>query len=233
MTNHQVVIGGACRTPISALLRTLPKTSPVDMAALVIREAVRRAGIMADQVDEVILDSVLTSGLGQNIARQPAWSWRAEPRACRGGSRFARCSPRVKETFDTYGHLSLAGGGSRASATKRRRSGPVGSPRLLLAIPTASRRAVLLRNGRCAPKDSGASCHTDLTVSLQCNMNPHGLRSIELQPALSSRVHVLRSPRGAHDSVKNMARTQRQVPKFMRHYAARKRAHICTVRAGH
>ncbi len=70
--DSDVVIAGACRTPIGAFMGTLGEVSSVQLAALTIAEALRRAGLRPEEVDEVIVGSVLTAGLGQNVARQAA-----------------------------------------------------------------------------------------------------------------------------------------------------------------
>ena len=70
--DFDVVIASACRTPIGAFMGALSAVSPVQLAALTIQEANHRAGVAPEQVDEVIVGSVLTAGLGQNVARQAA-----------------------------------------------------------------------------------------------------------------------------------------------------------------
>src|SRR5690348_2588106 len=66
------VILSACRTPIGKYLGGLaPLTAPT-LGALVVREAVRRAGVADGAVDEVILGNVLQGGVGQAPARQAA-----------------------------------------------------------------------------------------------------------------------------------------------------------------
>ena len=67
-----VWISSAVRTPIGKLLGGLAPLPAPRLGALVVREAVERAGVPADAVDEVILGNVLTAGLGQNPARQAA-----------------------------------------------------------------------------------------------------------------------------------------------------------------
>ncbi len=67
---REVVIVSACRTPVGDFAGSLSTISATDLGALVIQEAIRRAGIQKDQVDEVIMGSVLPHGLGQNPARQ-------------------------------------------------------------------------------------------------------------------------------------------------------------------
>ena len=67
-----VWISSAVRTAIGKLLGGLSPLSAPKLGALVVREAVERARVPADAVDEVILGNVLSAGLGQNPARQAA-----------------------------------------------------------------------------------------------------------------------------------------------------------------
>jgi len=67
---RDVVIVSACRTPIGDFAGSLSTVSATDLGALVIKEAISRAGITNDDVDEVIMGCVLPHGLGQNPARQ-------------------------------------------------------------------------------------------------------------------------------------------------------------------
>ena len=67
---RDVVIVSACRTPIGDFAGSLSTISATDLGALVINEAISRAGITKDDVDEVIMGCVLPHGLGQNPARQ-------------------------------------------------------------------------------------------------------------------------------------------------------------------
>lgn len=68
----QAAVVGAARTPIGSFGGSLKDVPAVDLGALVIREALRRAGLEPGQVDEVIMGNVLQAGLGQNPARQAA-----------------------------------------------------------------------------------------------------------------------------------------------------------------
>jgi len=68
----EVVIVSAVRTPIGSFGGALGQIPAVELGALVIKEAMRRAGIAPEQVDEVIMGNVLQAGLGQNPARQAA-----------------------------------------------------------------------------------------------------------------------------------------------------------------
>ena len=66
----KVVIVSACRTAIGSFGGTLKDVPAAELGALVVKEAVSRAGIKPEQVDEVIFGNVLQAGLGQNVARQ-------------------------------------------------------------------------------------------------------------------------------------------------------------------
>ena len=67
---REVVIVSACRTAVGDFAGSLSNVSATDLGALVIREALERAGVDHKDVDEVIMGSVLPHGLGQNPARQ-------------------------------------------------------------------------------------------------------------------------------------------------------------------
>src|SRR4051812_13315069 len=68
----EIYIVGAARTPIGKFGGMLAKTPASELGALVIKDVLKRAGVKADQVSEVILGQVLTAGVGQNPARQAA-----------------------------------------------------------------------------------------------------------------------------------------------------------------
>lgn len=68
--SRDVVIVSACRTPIGTFGGTLKDTSSVTLGAIVMAEALKRAGISGELVDEVVFGCVLQAGLGQNVARQ-------------------------------------------------------------------------------------------------------------------------------------------------------------------
>jgi len=68
--SKKVVLAGACRTPIGKMGGALSTTPSADLGALVIREAIVRAGLKPEQVDEVLMGCVIQAGLGQNVARQ-------------------------------------------------------------------------------------------------------------------------------------------------------------------
>jgi acetyl-CoA C-acetyltransferase len=68
----QPVIMSAVRTPVGKLLGALKSFKATDLGAIVVREAVQRAGVKPEAVDEVIMGCVIQAGLGQNPARQAA-----------------------------------------------------------------------------------------------------------------------------------------------------------------
>ncbi len=69
---QNAVILSACRTPIGSFGGTLKDLSASDLGAIVIREAIARAGIRAKDLGDVIMGCVLQAGEGMNVARQAA-----------------------------------------------------------------------------------------------------------------------------------------------------------------
>jgi acetyl-coA acetyltransferase len=69
---RNVVIASAVRTPVGSFGGALKPLSGIELGAIAAREAIKRAGIDASKIDEVILGNVLQAGLGQNPARQIA-----------------------------------------------------------------------------------------------------------------------------------------------------------------
>ena len=67
-----VVIISGCRTPVGKFQGSLSDFTAPQLGALVVREAVKRAGVDPAQVDECIMGNVVSAGLGQNPARQAA-----------------------------------------------------------------------------------------------------------------------------------------------------------------
>ncbi|MBQ1900951.1 MAG: acetyl-CoA C-acetyltransferase [Lachnospiraceae bacterium] len=66
----KVVLAGACRTAIGKMGGQFTNVPAVDLGAAVIKEALNRAGVKPEQVDEVKMGCVIQAGLGQNVARQ-------------------------------------------------------------------------------------------------------------------------------------------------------------------
>src|SRR4051812_46394037 len=69
---REAVIVSAVRTPTGRFLGGLKDLPATDLGALVVAEAVRRAGVEPARVDECIMGNVVGAGLGQNPARQAA-----------------------------------------------------------------------------------------------------------------------------------------------------------------
>ncbi len=67
---EDIVIVSAARTAVGKFGGSLAKTPAADLGAIVIREAIARAGLSSDQIGEVIMGQVLAAGAGQNPARQ-------------------------------------------------------------------------------------------------------------------------------------------------------------------
>ena len=61
-----------CRTAVGSFGGSLKNTPAADLGAIVVKEALNRANVPAEAVDEVMFGCVLTAGLGQNVARQVA-----------------------------------------------------------------------------------------------------------------------------------------------------------------
>ena len=67
---RKVVLAGACRTAIGKMGGALSNTPAADLGAIVIKEALRRAGVKPEMVDEVKMGCVIQAAQGQNVARQ-------------------------------------------------------------------------------------------------------------------------------------------------------------------
>ena len=70
--SKEIVLVGACRTAIGKMGGALANTPAEKLGAIVMKEAMKRAGIAPEQVDEVLFGNVLTAAMGQNPARQAA-----------------------------------------------------------------------------------------------------------------------------------------------------------------
>lgn len=69
---REVVIVSAVRTPLGSFGGALENFTGAELGAIVIKEAIKRAGILPEQVEEVIMGNVLSAAAGQNPARQAA-----------------------------------------------------------------------------------------------------------------------------------------------------------------
>jgi acetyl-CoA C-acetyltransferase len=117
MPNYEpAVILSACRTPIGSFGGALKDLSAADLGAVVIREAICRAGVRAKDLDDVIMGCVLQAGAGMNVARQAALK-AGVPREVPGetvnrvcGSGLQAVVHAVEATRVGYTNLVLAGG---------------------------------------------------------------------------------------------------------------------------
>ncbi len=66
----KIVLAGACRTAIGTMGGALSSTPAAELGAIVIKEALNRAGVAPEKVDQVYMGCVIQAGLGQNVARQ-------------------------------------------------------------------------------------------------------------------------------------------------------------------
>jgi acetyl-CoA C-acetyltransferase len=70
MSQKDIVIAGAARTPIGSFQGVLSPLTASDLGAVAVREAIRRSGAKSDHVERVIMGNVLSAGMGQAPARQ-------------------------------------------------------------------------------------------------------------------------------------------------------------------
>ena len=66
----KIVLAGACRTAIGTMGGALSTVPAAELGAIVIREALKRAGVAPEKVDQVYMGCVIQAGQGQNVARQ-------------------------------------------------------------------------------------------------------------------------------------------------------------------
>ncbi|EHQ88211.1 acetyl-CoA C-acetyltransferase [Desulfosporosinus youngiae] len=113
---REVVIVSAVRTPVGSFLGALGQLAAADLGGIVIKEAIKRAGITPDQVDEVIMGNVIQAGLGQNTARQaslkagipqevPSWTLN---KVCGSGIKSVVCAAQAIIAEDA--EIVVAGG---------------------------------------------------------------------------------------------------------------------------
>ncbi len=68
--SKKVVLAGACRTAIGTMGGQLSTVPAAELGSIVIKEALKRAGVSPEQVDQVYMGCVIQAGQGQNVARQ-------------------------------------------------------------------------------------------------------------------------------------------------------------------
>jgi acetyl-CoA C-acetyltransferase len=67
---REVYVVNCCRTAVGKFQGSLTNTTPAEMGAIVVKEAIKRAGVAPEQVDELMFGCILTGSQGQNVARQ-------------------------------------------------------------------------------------------------------------------------------------------------------------------
>ena len=116
MADEQPVLISAVRTPVGRFLGALSSLSATDLGALAIKEAVQRANIPTDRLDEVIMGNVVTAGEGQAPARQAAIAAGLPDdipavtvnKVCGSGLKAVMLASQAIKAGD--GHLFVAGG---------------------------------------------------------------------------------------------------------------------------
>jgi acetyl-CoA C-acetyltransferase len=113
---EDIVIISGVRTPVAKFQGSLSDLSATQLGAIVVREAVRRAGIDPNQVDECIMGNVVSAGLGQNPARQAALGGGLDPsvgamtinKVCGSGLKAVGLAAQAIETGNS--NVVVAGG---------------------------------------------------------------------------------------------------------------------------
>src|SRR5256886_12626413 len=110
MTTETPVILSAVRTPIGKFQGGLAGFSAPELGGKIVAEAIRRAGLDSNQIDEAILGNVVQAGLGQNPARQAALKGGCNPRVA-AMSINKICGSRLKAVAFAAQTLQLGGSG--------------------------------------------------------------------------------------------------------------------------
>ena len=66
----ELYVVNCCRTAVGSFGGSLKNTPATEMGAIVVKEALKRANVAPENVDELMFGCILTAGLGQNVARQ-------------------------------------------------------------------------------------------------------------------------------------------------------------------
>ena len=120
---RDVVIVGAARTPIGSFGGSLKTVPARTLGAIAVKEAIKRAGVKPEDIDEVIMGTVLQGGLGQNVARQismDAGIPKEVPsmtlnKVCGSGLRAVSLAAQIIKAGDA--DIIVAGGAENMSAT--------------------------------------------------------------------------------------------------------------------
>lgn len=120
---REVVIASAARTPIGSFGGTLKDIPTRTLGAIAIKEALKRANVAPDMVDEVIMGCVLQGGLGQNVSRQMSLDAGLPVevptltinKVCGSGLRAVELAAQIIKAGDA--DIVVAGGAENMSAT--------------------------------------------------------------------------------------------------------------------
>jgi acetyl-CoA C-acetyltransferase len=110
MADDPVVIASAARTPMGGFLGALKDVPAPKLGSVAIRAALERAGVAADQVDEVLMGCVLPAGMGQAPARQ-AGRFAGLPDSAGATTVNKMCGSGMKAAM--LGHDAIAAGSAR------------------------------------------------------------------------------------------------------------------------
>ena len=168
-----VFLLSAVRTPIGKFLGDLADVPAPRLGAHVVAEAIKRAGISADQVDEVILGNVLQAGVGQNPARQAAlFAGTNETiaaytvnKVCGSGLKAVMLAAQAIKAGDA--EVIVAGGMESMSK----------APHLLLNSRTGTKYGdgkfvdALIQDGLCCPFENWAMGDAAEHIAGQCNVS--------------------------------------------------------------
>ncbi|KRT79837.1 hypothetical protein AMK59_6791, partial [Oryctes borbonicus] len=129
---NQVFILSGCRTGIGSFLGQYSNVSSVTLAATVIEEAIKRADIKNDEICQVIMGQVLTTGVGQNPARQAALQAKI-PQDVPAYTLNMVCGSGLKSVYEGYNaikagesNIIVCGGMENMSMAKHCMSGRLG-----------------------------------------------------------------------------------------------------------
>jgi acetyl-CoA C-acetyltransferase len=122
MERKDIFLAGGARTPIGSFCGALGEVPAPVLGGTAIQAALKRAGVAADQVDEVIFGNILSAGLGQNVARQAAIRSGLSPavgattvnKVCGSGLKAVMLAAQAVQCGDAQ--LIVAGGAENMSA---------------------------------------------------------------------------------------------------------------------
>ena len=168
---REAVIVSAVRTPVGKFQGSLQPFTAPRLGALVVREAMRRAGVDPAEVDECIMGCVIQAGLGQNPARQASLYSGMRPESaaltinqvCGSGLRAAALAAQAIQTGNAE---ILVAGGMEDKRAKLQQSTATARP--LVEIPGRDLLLLLPVNGRNLSLVDAATTSGPTTRSYAC-----------------------------------------------------------------